>query len=259
MRAVADNERLSGSFQIGTARAAIMPPWLAGELVQALGAGTARAAIAKARTEDQRAQAGAYYDAFEGEAAYIAGDMQQAERLLAAATGALPEAEALLRARVLALLADLRYERGDLSTSLRDYERTLQIDPSVFRRLELRLPVRVQAPDNDVANRLVDALERSPRFDVGDRGLQIAIRADSAQGSVCLIGVSGAELACGRAEAKANDGADVLAGKLADDFHERAFAPHVDLTQVDANSLDGTNLRGSGQDLTPLLEGAGME
>src|SRR5690606_10967044 len=43
VRAVADEARLSGSFQIGTARAAVMPPWLAGELVVALGAGAARA------------------------------------------------------------------------------------------------------------------------------------------------------------------------------------------------------------------------
>lgn len=259
VRAVADGERLSGSFQIGTARAAVMPPWLAGELVHALGAGTARAAIAKARSEDLRTQARAYYDSFEGEAAYLAGDARDAERLLAAAAGGLPEAEALLRARVLAVLAMLRYERGDLTSALRDYERTLQIDPSAFRRLGLRLPVRVQAAGDDVSQELVDALERSPRFDVGDRGLVVQVQANRAQGSVCLVGISGAELACGRAQAKANEAADVLAGKLLEAFHEQAFAPHLDLTQVDANSLDGTNLRGSDQDLGPLLEGEEME
>jgi hypothetical protein len=179
--------------------------------------------------------------------------------LLASATGALPEAEALLRARVLALLATLRYERGDVGTALRDFERTLQIDPSVFRRLGLTVPVRINASNNAVSNELVDALERSPRFDVGDRGLTIQVQADAAQGSVCLVGISGAELACGRAQAKANESSDTLAAKLLEDFHERAFAPHLDLTQVDANSLDGTNLRGSSQDLAPLLEGEGME
>jgi hypothetical protein len=33
----------------------------------------------------------------------------------------------------------------------------------------------------------------------------------------------------------------------------------VDLSQVDANSLDGSNLRGSGQDLAQLIEGEAME
>ena len=61
------------------------------------------------------------------------------------------------------------------------------------------------------------------------------------------------------AQAKANEDANKLLEKLLDDFHERAFAPHIDLTQVDANSLDGSNLRGSSQDLGPLMEGEGME
>jgi hypothetical protein len=53
---------------------------------------------------------------------------------LAAALGGLPEAEVLLRARVLALLTDLlRFERGELTTALRDYEHTTQLDPSVLR------------------------------------------------------------------------------------------------------------------------------
>jgi tetratricopeptide (TPR) repeat protein len=259
VRAVGDGTRLSGSFQIGTARAAVMPPWLAGELVQAVGAGPARAAIAKARKEDARSQAGAYYDAFEAEAAFLAGDAAETERLLSRSLGALPQAEQLLRARALALLASLRRERGDMNSALRDYERTLQIDPSVLRRLGLTLPVRVRASGDAVSEAFVDALERSPRFEVGERGFVIDVRADRAQGRACLVGVSGAELACGKASAQTNDAADVLARKLLDDFHERVFTPQVDLSQLDANSLDGSNLRSSGPDLSPLLEGEGME
>ena len=41
----ATRERLAGSFQIGTARSAVMPPWLAGDLVHAARPGAARAAI----------------------------------------------------------------------------------------------------------------------------------------------------------------------------------------------------------------------
>jgi len=37
------------------------------------------------------------------------------------------------------------------------------------------------------------------------------------------------------------------------------FAARIDLSQADANSLDGSTLRGSEQDLNPLLEGTGME
>jgi hypothetical protein len=90
-------------------------------------------------------------------------------------------------------------------------------------------------------------------------GLVVQVRGDHAKAEACLVGVAGAELACGRAEAKANESPDKFLEKLLDDFHEHAFAPRVDLSQVDANSLDGSNLRGSGQDLAPLIEGEGME
>jgi tetratricopeptide (TPR) repeat protein len=224
-----------------------------------VGAGPARAAIAVARKQDARSQAGAYYDAFEAEAAFLAGDTREAERLFARGLGALPQAEQLLRARAFALLASLKLQRGDVSGALRDFERTLQIDPSVLRRLGLSLPVRVRAGADAVSEAFASGLGRSPRFELGDRGFVIDVRADLAQGRACLVGASGAELACGSASAQTNDGADALARKLLDDFHERVFAPQVDLSQVDANSLDGTNLRSTGPDLTPLLEGEGLE
>jgi hypothetical protein len=109
-----------------------------------------------------------------------------------------------------------------------------------------------------VAEDVADALARSPRFDAGDRGLTLKVSATRAGGEACLIGVSGAQLACGRAAPKANEGADALVAKIVKDVHENVFAPNVDLSQTDANSLDGSNLRGGEQDLTPLLQGEGL-
>jgi hypothetical protein len=258
VRAVGDGERLSGSFQIGTARSAVMPPWLAGDLVHAAGPGASRAAIVHARQHDGRATARAYYDAFEGEAAWLAGDDGDAEKLLARASQTLPGAEALLRARVLAVLADLREQRNARSASMRDYERAMQIDPSVLRRLGLTVPVRVRA-SGAVAVEFADMIDNSPRFDVGDGGLVVQVNADYSGGQACLIGASGAQLACGQAAAKANESAEQVAARLLDDFHDRVFAARIDLSQADANSLDGSTLRGSEQDLNPLLEGTGME
>jgi hypothetical protein len=259
VRAVGDGERLSGSFQIGTAKAAVMPPWLAGDLAHVAGTGPTRAAVHAARRVDKRSQAGAYYDAFEGEAAWVAGDTRDAEKLLTRSSQKLPSAEQLLRARVFAMLADVREDRGAYAESQRDFERSMQIDPGVVRRLSLALPVRIRAQGDDTSDEVVDALERSPRFAVGERGLLLLVKVTRAGGEVCLIGASGAQLACGHAQAKANEGQDVLVKKLVEDVHERVFAPNVNLSQTDANSLDGSNLRGAQQDLSPLLEGEGME
>jgi len=259
VRAVSEGDYLAGSFQIGTARSAILPPWLIGDLIHAVGPGAARAAIKVARVEDRRSAAPAYYDAFEGEAALLAGDEDDAKALLTRANQALPSAEQLLRARVLALLATLHDQRGDYAASQRDYERAMQIDPGALRRLGLQLPVRVLAKGDEVSESFTDALGRSPRFELGERGLTVQVTADRSRGEACLIGPSGAQLACGRAEAKSNEGPDQLAGKLLAAFHDRVFAPPIDLSQVDANSLDGSTLRGSEQDLSPLLSGEGLE
>jgi tetratricopeptide (TPR) repeat protein len=259
VRSVSEGDSLTGSFQIGTARSAILPPWLAGDLIYAVGPGTARAALRVARNEDKRSASPAYYDAFEGEAALLAGDDAQAERLLDAANKALPSAEQLLRARVLALLATLHAQRGDYASSHRYYERAMQIDPGALRRLTLALPVRVQAGGDPVSEEFVDGVSRSPRFEVGSRGLMVQVRADRFQAEACLIGASGAQLACANAEAKSNEGADQLALKLLAAFHDKVFAPPIDLSQVDANSLDGSTLRGSEQDLSPILQEDSLE
>ena len=253
VRALGHDEKLSGSFQIGSAQAAVMPPWLAGDLIHATSAGPAWAALERARAGDKRAQAGAYYDAFAGEAAWLSGNEEQAEPLLSRALAALPQAEQLLRARVQAVLADLRRERGAYETAHRDYERTLQLDPSILRRLSLSLPVVVQVSGDEAAELVRDGLDRSPRFDVGERGLSVEGRVDRAGGEICLVGVSGGKLACGAARAGANESADALAFRLLSEFHGRAFSPHIDLSQADANSLDGSNLRGNAQDLDSLF------
>ena len=138
-----------------------------------------------------------------------------------------------------------------MNSALADYERTMQIDPSVLRRLGLDLPVRVRGASGAVGEAFAAGLARSPRFELVSRGFMIEVRADAAQGQACLVGASGAELGCGRAKAQTNDDAQTLARKLLDDFHERVFAAPVDLNQVDANSLDGSNLRSTGPDLGP--------
>ncbi len=252
VRAVSDNVRLSGSFRIGTAKAAVMPPFLAGELVRVLGSGPARAAITRARRGDKRPKAQSYYDAFEGEAAWLGGD-DDALRLLARAERDLPDAEQLLRARVLALSFEVKSDRGDERAAWQDLERSMQIDPGLVRRLSLTLPVRIIASGGALASDVSDALARSPRFSDEGRGFVIEVKADRAGGEVCLRGSSGSVLACGRASAKANEKPDAVIDKIVDEFHQRAFMPGIDLSQSDASSLDGSNLRGNDQDLSPLL------
>lgn len=241
-RALADDDRLVGIFRIGTSRSAILPPWLVGELVDVAGAGVVREALRRARRLDGRERAPAYYDAFECEAALAQGDEERALELGRRALDALPPAEALLRARVHALVGAAALRRGDTPAACRAFDAAMQLDPGLFRRLGLALPVRFEAPRGPVARAVVDALGRSPRLD-GDDASPFVVRAtaDAAGGRVCLLGHEGTVLGCGEATSESGDDADRLARRLVEAFHARVFAPRVDLSQADVSSLDGAN------------------
>ena len=62
---------------------------------------------------------------------------------------------------------------------------------------------------------------------------------------MCILGVDGAVLGCGetRREDDQTDADWARAAVIA--FHEQAFAPRVDMSQADANSLDGSNRTGT--------------
>ncbi len=241
-RLLADDRRLVGTFQIGTARSAVMPPWLAGELVEVLGAGVVREAVRRARRTDHRERAPAYYDAFECEAALAQDDDAKALELGRRSLAALPPAEALLRARVEALVATAAWRSGQLSAAARAYDAAFQADPGVFRRLGVAVPVRLSEGGGAVAEAVRAVLSRSPRLDVVEAApLSVRIAATSTSGRACLVGAGGAVLGCGEAGARSGDDADALARRIAAAFHSSVFAPRVDLTQADVGSLDGSN------------------
>jgi tetratricopeptide (TPR) repeat protein len=241
-RLLRDEARLSGIFRIGTAASAILPPWLAGELVDVVGAGVVHEVIDKARVRDQRVGALAYYDAFDAEVALQAGDPERSSQLVSRAAVGLAPGELLLRARTLAIGAEAARRLGQPALAIQRYEQAFLADPGIFRRLALKVPVRIEARGDDVAARAASRLSGSPRLEEEDGGFLLRVQADRAQGSVCLMGTDNSEIACGRASAKAGDDADAMVAKLVQDFHEKAFAPRIDMGQTDINSLDGTNL-----------------
>ncbi len=241
-RLLADDARLVGSFRIGTSRGAVMPPWLAGELVEVMGAGVVREALRRARAGDRRARAPAYYDAFECEVALAQGDDARAQRLGARALAALPPAEALLRARVQALVAEAAMRADEPAAAARAFDAAFQADPGVFRRLGVAVPVRFAAVSGEVAEAVRDLLARSPRLTDDDAApLVVRIEATSRSGRACLVGAGGAVLGCGAAGARRGDDPDALARRVAAAFHGEVFAPRIDLTQADVGSLDGSN------------------
>jgi tetratricopeptide (TPR) repeat protein len=240
-RALADDPRLIGTFMIGTARSAVLPPWLAGELVEILGPGVAIAAIRKARAEDHRPGSDAYYDAFEAEAALQSGTWERARELALKALEGLQPAELLLRARMHAIAAEAARRTGQIHRALESYDEAFQIDPGIFPRMALAVPVRIRTRGGAIAEKVGALLGRSPRFDVEDFGPRVEVEAEALRARVCLIGASGSVLGCAEVERGSSEPEDRYVNRISTEFHRAAFAPRVELSQVDANSLDGSN------------------
>ncbi|MGB8328933.1 MAG: tetratricopeptide repeat protein [Polyangiales bacterium] len=229
-----DEARLVGTFAIGTARSAVMPPWLLGELVAVLGPGVVRAAVDEMAAEDRRVGAGAYYDAVLAEVSLAQRDYDEAIEQAERALDGLQPGDALLRQRVLAVLAKAL---SDPRQRTAIYEEVLATDPGLFRRMGWALPVLVESGGAELDRMLAKAVMRSPRFESSDDGLRIQIDG----GRICLFGRTGAAWGCSEALPDDGDTEPSYAQRIIDSFHEAIFAPRVDLSRIDINSLDGSN------------------
>lgn len=258
-RALSDTSRLVGIFQIGRARSGILPPWLAGDLASILGPGVTIEAIRRARAEDPRAGAGAYYDAFEAEAELEAGDAARAYELARRAHDALAPAEALLRARTSAIAAAAAMQDGRHTQALASYDEAFQIDPGIWVRLDLAVPVRIVSRGGAIADETASLLASSPRFDVADIGMVIDVDASNVHGRACLTSSTGAVLGCGEIDPEADEAPDEFAARLARALIETAFAPRIDMSQTDAAGLDGSNVTAQGGLRTLLDQGAALD
>lgn len=229
-----DEARLVGTFALGTARSAVMPPWLLGELIGALGPGVVRAAVTEMRTEDPRPGAAAYYDAVLAEVSLAQHEYDQAIEQAERALRKLQPGDALLRERVRAVFAKAL---SDPRQTTSFYEEILGVDPGLFRRLGWALPAEVESSDAEIDRSLGRAVMRSPRFEQSSNGLRIQI--DGAR--ICLFGRSGAAWGCSVAELQEDETEESYAQRIVDSFHAAIFSPRVDLSRIDINSLDGSN------------------
>jgi len=229
-----DDVRLVGTFALGTARSAVMPAWLLGELIGALGPGVVRAAVTEMRLEDRRQGAAPYYDAVLAEVSLRQGEYDEAIQHAERALRLLPPGDALLRERVRAVMGKALSDPRE-TTSL--YEEVLGNDPGLFRRLGWALPAEVESGDAEIDRALARAIMRSPRFEQSSNGLRIQI--DGAR--ICLFGRTGAAWGCSEAAIEADETAESYPQRIVDSFHDAIFSPRVDLSRIDINSLDGSN------------------
>jgi tetratricopeptide (TPR) repeat protein len=223
------------------------PAWNAVSLVEVAGAAVVRRVIDQMRLKIVPGRkTEAYWQALEAFLAYRAGDHVRVLELARRCLDALPQDEALLRARVGVWAGAAAYEQGDRSVARKYFDHALYRWPTAFRVERVALPVRISS-DKDpiaqqVARRMLDS--RRLRRDTLDTGFAVFVARRGQVLETCLTGARGRRYACATSKAPDDPDDDDRISAVVDDFHDTVFAPLVDLTQQDISSLDGSAVRG---------------
>ncbi len=237
------------------------PEWLYPDAIALFGAGASLALIEELRagpgvpeSRFPKALWHANLDVLEAEARFVQGDAIRCLDAGARARASLPRAALLVDARLALRMASCALDRGDRDRAWPLLDEVLAVDPGLLRREGFALPAAISTGSgSETAARAARLAYASRRFE-RDAASPFAIAASGS--ALCLDGAAGARLVCVdvaevlRADATRPAGSAPLADEsvrfeddaraLADLFLERAFAPRLDLSQMDLRSLDGT-------------------
>lgn len=236
-----------------------VPSWLVGDLIEVLGAGVVAVTLDRVREiERDNVSLAPFLDAFDAEIALAQGKLTKALELAERAANSLPKGEALLIARAAAIGAQAATLDGNHAKSLALFERAMQKDPGVIRRLGLAIPAKIVAPDGEPE--LIEALTRlahSPRLNVvpaGQGAFSIELSKERLGIAVCLRSPTGALLGCTGVVTKKDQSSEERVSELVNEFHTQLFAARVGLNAVDIKSLDGANSLANQQQRTQLQD-----
>ena len=240
-----------------------LPPWHAGELIEVVGSGVMLRALARVRAaETMKEETAPYFDALEAEVAFRGGRMSRALTLALSAVKGLPRDEVLLRGRTRAIAAAAAWKLGQHKEAEVHFRAVLHRFPTALRILGVRLPVTIRTGPKELAGVVGKRLLSSRRLTAGQLGFTVRVTGDRKALRICLERRGGQRVACSLSTgegAKADEAARAWreAGKdraalvalALDRFHEKVFAPKIDLTQRDINSLDGSAVRGDADEV----------
>jgi tetratricopeptide (TPR) repeat protein len=234
-----------------------LPSWRLLTLARIAGAGVTRRALAALRARDEmKSQVEPYLLAIEASLSRREGDRRATLALARKSLAALPKDERLLRGHVQALAAEAALALGDGKAARHYFHRVVHRWPTALRIHGVRLPARIEATKGELAGAVARKLRSSRRLlTAADKqlGFKVLVEQRGQDVRICLNGPQGRRYACSVTEGvktlkKLPDDAARVA-QVIDDFHQKAFAPLIDLTQQDINSLDGSAVRGSADQL----------
>jgi len=218
-----------------------IPEWLEPELVQLIGTGVMSAVLEQARENGAFQLNNGYYYSYKAEIAALDKDYTSVLEAAGNALTLLPEQETLLRARISARMADAFWKIGQHEKSLNSYAIALRQDPSISRRLEASIPVRLDTNGSEFSKQVSKYLLRSPRFQEHENGFNLSVR-ETPDLSICLSTRTGNVISCYTMSTAANQNSDWNAQELTRNFHVRTFGLGYDISKAQRSILLGSSV-----------------
>ena len=243
---VTKHDRVAASLRPYYApRTIVVTDWHRPDLVEIYGAGVASEALSELYENPSESfeWEKPTLEVIRAEVSYALGDEEQAIEILQAAIPKITEARAVLRARAEARLAGMLFDEDRFSEAMEVGTRVFDTAPAMFRHLDISIPATISAAGDATSQEVARSIAKSPRFHSDSRGYAIKVSKAGANLIASLSTPQGTLLAEAAVPERDSERKDKSAAEaLAEEFHKKAFAPRLDLSQKDINSLDGSTL-----------------
>lgn len=189
-----------------------------------------------------------------GEAYYHGWQTKKAQAILEEALVLLPTAEVKLRYRCQAVLADILTAQGKHSEALHYLRQLVESDPSQLRACRLALPIRIESQGGRAAEQAARWLALSPRLRRAREAFVLQLQAVDGGQRVegRLLGPDGTLIGSYKGLPKPD--AQEAARSFCETFHQQAFAPVIDLSQLDIKSINGSTGVAQPKNLKDLIQ-----
>ena len=218
-----------------------IPEWVEPELVQLLGTGVMSVVLEQARENGAFQLNNGYYFSYRTEIAALDKNYPSVLEAGRSALARLPEQETLLRARISARMAEAFWRMGQHEDSLNFYAGALKQDPSISRRLEASIPIRLEIDGSEFSKQVSKYLIRSPRFYEHENGFNLSVQ-QTPDLSICLNARTGIVISCYTMSTAANQSSDWNAQELTRNFHTRTFGLGYDISKAQRSILLGSSV-----------------
>lgn len=218
-----------------------IPEWLEPEIIALIGSGVMSSVLEEARDNGAFTLNDGYYYSYLSEISALEGDHEDVLAAGAQALSRLPQQEVLLKARVTAHMGHAAWQTGNTSNALNYYESALKQDPSIIRRLELALPVRISGDGSEYSQLVESYLGRSPRFQQNDSGLILEVKS-LPDLSICLKNQTLESLSCYTMSVVENQTNKWNAQQLSQLFHTETFGLGYEISKAQRSILLGSSV-----------------